>query len=113
MNKTVTIPQEEYDRLVLMAEDLEDIQTLQAYRSDPDNKQEEAVPADFVKRMLDGEALLKLWREHRVFSINKLAQLSDVNRVQIGEIEKGTKTGSIHTLKKLADALGIMVDDLI
>lgn len=113
MNKTVTIPQDEYDRLVLMAEDLEDMQAIEKHRSDVAHQREESVSSDFVKRMIDGESLLTLWREHRSLSINKLAQISGVNRIQIGEIEKGTKSGSIHTLKKLADALGVLVDDLI
>ncbi|MBL3565799.1 helix-turn-helix transcriptional regulator, partial [Rhodovulum sulfidophilum] len=36
-----------------------------------------------------------------------------VNRVQIHEIETGKKNGSAQTLKKIADALGVTVDDLI
>jgi hypothetical protein len=31
--------------------------------------------------------------------------------VQIADIEAGTKTGSVETLKKLADALGVALDD--
>ena len=34
-------------------------------------------------------------------------------RVQIVEIEAGRSTGSVHTLRKLADALGVAVDDII
>jgi transcriptional regulator with XRE-family HTH domain len=33
--------------------------------------------------------------------------------VSIAEIETGRKQGSLGTLKKLADALGVAVDDLI
>ena len=29
------------------------------------------------------------------------------------EIEAGRSTGSVHTLRKLADALGVAVDDII
>jgi mRNA interferase RelE/StbE len=43
----------------------------------------------------------------------KLAELSGVNRVQIADIEAGRKAGSLGTVKKLAAALGVAVDDLV
>jgi transcriptional regulator with XRE-family HTH domain len=36
-----------------------------------------------------------------------------VNRVQIIDIEAGRKTGSVETLRKLAQELGIDIDDLV
>ena len=42
-----------------------------------------------------------------------LARASGVNRVQIVEIEAGRSSGSVQTLRKLADALGVAVDDVI
>lgn len=41
-----------------------------------------------------------------------LGEVSGVNRVQIADIEAGRKTGSVATLRKLSDALGIALDDL-
>ncbi len=73
----------------------------------------EMLPETFVKRMLDGESVLKLWREHRWLTQTALAEKSGVNRVQITNIESGKKTGSVATLKKLADALDVLVDDLV
>jgi DNA-binding XRE family transcriptional regulator len=35
-----------------------------------------------------------------------------VNRVTVAEIETGRKQGSVATLRKLADALGVAVDDI-
>lgn len=113
MNKIVSIPEEEYQHLLQIAEDFEDIQTIEAHRSRASNGLEESVPSEFVERMIEGVSLLTLWREHRGLSMNKLANISGVNRIQIGEIERGTKTGSVHTLKKLADTLDVTVDDLI
>lgn len=109
MNEMVTIPREEYDRLVAAAEDLADLRLVEAFQTSG----QDGVPSEFVHRMLDGESLLKLWREHRGFSQNELARLSGVNRVQIGDIEDRGKTGSVATLKKLSRALGIRVDDLL
>lgn len=35
-----------------------------------------------------------------------------MNRTQIADIEAGRKTGSVATLKKLAGALAVAIDDL-
>ena len=109
MNELVTIPREDYDRLVAAAEDLADLRAVEAFRA----AGQDGVPAEFVKRMLNGESLLKLWREHRGISQSELARLSGVNRVQIGDIEDRGKSGSVSTLKKLAQALAIRIDDLL
>lgn len=41
-----------------------------------------------------------------------LAERSGVKRVTVAEIETGRKQGSIATLRALADALGVSLDDL-
>ena len=56
---------------------------------------------------------MRVWREFRDLSQAALARAAGVNRVQIVEIEAGRNSGSVHTLRKLADALGVAVDDLI
>lgn len=38
---------------------------------------------------------------------------SNVKRTQSAEIEAGRSYGSVETMKKLSEALGVMVDDLI
>ncbi len=42
-----------------------------------------------------------------------LAKASGVNRVQIADIEAGRGKGSVETLRKLAEALRVTIDDLI
>ncbi|WP_208353126.1 helix-turn-helix domain-containing protein [Pseudaestuariivita rosea] len=113
MNDMITMPRAEYDRLVEIAEDAADIVAIEEFKTKLARGEEEFVPAEFVNRMLDGESLLKLWREHRGLSQNELAKLSGVNRIQIGDIEDRGKTGSVATLKKLADALDLQIDDLV
>ncbi|PZX21215.1 helix-turn-helix protein [Rhodobacter capsulatus] len=41
-----------------------------------------------------------------------LAERSGVKRVTVAEIETGRKQGTIATLRALADALGVSLDDL-
>lgn len=73
----------------------------------------EGVPGHVVDAILDGQSPLRAFREWRGLSQNRLAALSGVNRVQIGDIEDRGKSGSVETLRKLANALGVTVDDLI
>ena len=113
MNETVTIPRAEYDRLCAFEEDFEDIRAARAVEARITSGEEELIPADVVDRLIDEEAPLRVWRELRNLTQADLARASGVNRVQIVEIEAGRSTGSVHTLRKLADALGVAVDDII
>ncbi|MCH2251301.1 MAG: helix-turn-helix transcriptional regulator [Cognatishimia sp.] len=113
MEDLITIPRAEYERLVQLAEDADDIRALEEFKANLGRGEEEFVPSEFVDRMLDGESLLKLWREHRGLSQSALAKASGVNRIQIGDIEDRGKTGSVMTLKKLAEVLNITIDDLV
>ena len=113
MNETVTIPRAEYDRLCALEEELADVQAALAVEARIANGKEELIPAGVVDRLLDGEPPLRVWREFRNLTQAALARASGVNRVQIVEIEAGRGNGSVHTLRKLADALGVAVDDVI
>lgn len=72
--------------------------------------EDESYPADLVKRIIDGESPVRVFREYRDLSQSALAEASGVNRVQIADIEAGRKTGSVTTLRKLAAALGVDLD---
>ncbi|MCY3790923.1 MAG: helix-turn-helix transcriptional regulator [Gemmatimonadetes bacterium] len=74
---------------------------------------EELVPAHVADRLIDRESPLRVWREYRGLSQSALACASGVNRVQIVEIETGRNSGSVYTLRKLADVLEVAVDDII
>ena len=113
MSNTVTIPRTEYDRLCALEEDLHDIEAAHAIEARINAGIEELVPAQIADRLIDGEPPLRVWREHRRLSQSELARAADTSRVQIVEIEARRRTGSVKTLRKLADALRITVDDII
>ena len=113
MNDTVTISRAEYERLCALEEEFADIQAALSVEARIASGEEELIPAQVVDRLLDRESPLRVWREYRALSQSALARASGVNRVQIVEIEAGRNSGSVHTLRKLADALRIAVDDLI
>ena len=107
------LPRIEFDAMRERLDDLADVQaadvTLRAVAEGGD----EFVPAAIAERLIGGESPLRVWRRHRGFTQQALADRSGVNRVQIAEIESGRRTGSVETLKKLARALAIQIDDLV
>ena len=113
MSDTVTIPRAEYERLRAIEQDLADTAAALAVEARIARGEEELVPAHVVDRLIDREAPLRVWREYRGLSQAALARASGVNRVQIVEIEAGRNSGSVQTLRKLADALRVEVDDII
>lgn len=113
MNKMVTIPQAEYDRLREAADDLADLRAFDGAKAALAAGEDELVPAEYAKRLITGESPLRVWRELRGLSQVKLAAASAVNRVQIADIEAERGKGSVATMRKLADALGVRVDDLV
>ena len=113
MSDTITIPRAEYDRLCAAADDFADIQSARSVRARIEAGADELVPAAFTDRLIDGEAPLKVWREYRGLSQSGLARSAGASRIQIVDIEAGRATGSVQTLRRLADALGIALDDLV
>ena len=113
MSETVTTPKAEYDRLRALEEDFADIQTALDVEARLAAGEEELIPAAVVDRLLDGEPPLRVWREFRNLTQSDLARASGVNRVQIVDIEADRNSGSVRTLRKLADALRVTVDDLV
>ncbi len=55
---------------------------------------------------------LKRLREQRVLSLTDLAQIAGVNRVTINRIENGKQKPMPRTLRKLAEALQVSVEEL-
>ena len=112
MIKTVTIPKDEYLRLKAIEEDMADLNSAADVLARIKAGTEELIPSAVVDRLLAGHAPLTVWREHRGLSQAELARQSGVNRIQIIDIEAERKTGSAATLKKLASALQVDMDDL-
>ena len=112
MNGMVTIPREEYDRLRAASEDLADLQSHDRARAALAAGADELVPAAYANRLLGGENPLRVYRDLRGLTQAALADKAGVNRVTVAEIETGRKQGSVATLRALAQALGVSLDDL-
>ncbi|MCX7284706.1 MAG: helix-turn-helix transcriptional regulator [Novosphingobium sp.] len=113
MGEMITIPLDEYQALLHAAEDLDDLRAFDRAKAALATGEDELVPAETLKRLLSGESPLRVWRELRGLTQSGLASASGVNRVQIADIEASRRKGSLETARKLADALGIAIDDLV
>ena len=113
MNEMITITREEYDRLREAAENLADLAAYDRVKAALAAGEEELIPAEFVYRMMDGESPVRVYRDLRGLTQTALAKASGVNRVQIADIEAGRSKGSIETMRKLASALSVTIDDLV
>lgn len=107
------LPEADYLRLVEAIEDTTDLAAIDRYRARLASGEEEALPADMVKRMIDGESPLKLWREHRGLSARALADRAGLSQAYVSQIETGKREGSISAMKAIAGALNVGLDDLV
>ena len=77
-------------------------------------RDEESFPSSFVERLLlSGENPVRVWREHRGLSASELARHASVSSAHISAIESGASTGSVQTLRRIADALDTTIDTLV
>ena len=74
---------------------------------------EERISAAFANRIIDGENALRVYREYRGLTQVALAEKSGVSRSYIADIETGSRDGTVSAYRKLADALGVLIDDLV
>lgn len=111
--RLIVLSEAEYNRLIEASEDAEDTAMVGEFRRKLAAGEEEFLPAAFVDRMPSGENLVRLWREHRAMTSSSLAEKAGVAQSYLSEIETGKKDGGIKTMKKLADALGVTLDDLV
>lgn len=107
------LPEADYLRLVEAIEESADPTAVERYRARLAAGEEEALPGDMVKRMIDGESPLKLWREHRGISARDLADRAGLSQAYVSQIETGKREGSINAMKALAGALNVGLDDLV
>ena len=113
MNDMVSISRDELARLRGIEEDYADLRAYDRAKADIEAGDDEAIPREFVNRILAGESPLRVFRELRGMTQIQLGAAARVNRVQIADIEAGRNIGSVPTVRKLAAALDVAIDDLV
>ena len=74
--------------------------------------EDEHVPIEVTRRLMAGEAPVRVWRQHRALSAPALASQAGISAADLGQIETGKKPGSFDAMVKLARALGVDLEDL-
>lgn len=110
--RLVLLSEADYAALVDAAEDNADRLAVAAFRRRIAAGEEELVPAAVVDRLLAGENRVRVWREHRGLKASDLAAQAGIAQAFLSQIETGKRDGTVETYRKLADALGVTLDDL-
>jgi len=114
MSRASAGPNRDLDALMrscdALAEEIEDLLARQAYLGTRDQP---TVPDAVLARLLSGASPLRAWREYRGLTLRRLATMTGVAASTLSEIETGVTEGSLRTLRRLAAALDVAIDDLL
>lgn len=109
----VVIPKSDYEALLEQAELAFDLAAVTDYRRRLAAGEEEAIPAPFADRLIDGENPVRVYRELRGLTARDLAERAGISAAFLSEIETGKKEGGVATLRKIAQELKVTLDDLV
>ncbi|KFI21819.1 helix-turn-helix domain-containing protein [Nitrosococcus oceani] len=104
------LPYEEYLALKEKAEMLEDAA---AFDRAMMAAGEEAMPHEVVKRLVEGENPIKVWRIYRGLTQHNLAEQAGLSQSYLAMMEKGEREVTVKALKQIAKVLRVDIDDLI
>jgi DNA-binding XRE family transcriptional regulator len=111
--RMVVIPEAEYQALVEAADDAADAEVVREFRRRLAAGEEELIPAEFVDRLLDGENPVRVWRDFRGMTAAALAKKAGIARPYLTQVETGKRDGTVATMRRIAKALGVSIDDLV
>lgn len=115
---TVTLRRADWESLLERLDDAEDAAAVAERRAREaaigrDVVRRDYLTGDELRRLLDWESPLKLWREKRGLSQRALAQAAGVSASYLAEIETGRKPGSVEAVANLARALDLPMERLV
>ena len=115
---TVTLRKRDWKALIAFLEDIEDRAAMDAVLAHEAKVGKEVARRDYLtgdemKRILDDESPVKVWREKRGLTQRELAEQAGVSPSYLAEIETGKKPGSAAALRKLSRVLAIPMENLL
>lgn len=103
------IPIELYERLSNALEDAEDAQLFDVAKASDEGFR---IPAGVANAILNGEQPVKVWREHRGLTQEALAEKAGISKAYLCQIETRKRVGALKTLKAIAGALAVSMNEL-
>jgi hypothetical protein len=111
--RLIVLSETAYAALLEAAEDGADRAALAAFQRSLDAGEEELVPASVLDRCLAGESRICVWRGYRGLDANALAQRAGITPSEFSQMEAATREGAVDTYRKIAEALGVGLDDVV
>ena len=106
------LPYEEYLKLIEQAELLEDIRDFDEINAAINRGEEELIPAEVVDAILDGKSPIKVWREYRGLTQQRLADMVGISKPYLSQLETGKRTGTTEVLSTIAEALNVSLEQV-
>lgn len=103
------IPIDLWERVREAAEDAEDALDLERFERDDDGFR---VPLEVVESVVAGMHPVRAWRESRGLTQEALAEQAGVSAPYVSQIESGKRIGAVRTLRRIAAALEVPLDEL-
>ncbi len=107
-NETITVSKADYESLLQRNEDLEDL--LAAIDADRTSGR---VPHKVAVAIANGHSPITAFRAYKGISLRQLANRAGISAGYLSEIERGSKTGSVSALARIANELEITIDSLM
>lgn len=96
--------------VVTTAQRLDEAEVIKAFDA---HAGDEAFPEAVAERLIGGENAVKVFREYRALTLRDLATKSGLGASYLSDIENGKRKGTVETMKAIAEALGVDLDDLV
>jgi DNA-binding XRE family transcriptional regulator len=110
--RLVVIPEAKFNAMREALDDMADLAAIESFRRRLTAGEEELVPAAVADRIIDGENKVRVWREYRCLTAKDLADKAGISTAYLSQIETGSRDGSFDTIKRIAAALAVSLDDL-
>lgn len=104
------IPYADYLRMLEILEDKADERVVAEFQEAYSAGREFLIPAEILRRELDGESPIKVWREYRGLTQQELADKAGISKPYLSQIESGKRQGTVETLAAVARALDVPLD---
>ncbi|MGY2048286.1 helix-turn-helix transcriptional regulator [Methylobacterium sp. JK268] len=108
----VILPEAEFERLRVLAEEAEDGRIVAASQARLDSGEDELLTGADLDALRTAPSALAFWRARRGIALAALSEAVGVSAERLQTIERGEDTADIHLSAKLARELGIDIEDL-
>ena len=105
----VVLPLAEYEALCDAADAAQSARVMAAVR----RGEEELLTAEEALAFVDAATPLAFWRRKRGLTQAALAGRAGISQSALAGMESGARIGTARVLKRVAEALGVRLDDLV